>query len=117
MNEALVAHAHDEPQTNDTDDALAVAAASTPEAFGTLYERYRLSVYRYLRARTPNDDEALELTAVTFERALAAIARYPPVGQDFRPGFSASRETLRSIAPDDRLTPRYQNTSLMTTPT
>jgi RNA polymerase sigma-70 factor (ECF subfamily) len=67
------------------DERLALGARSNPTAFATLYGRHRESVFRYLRARCTNDDDALDLTAVTFERALLAIQKYRPVGA----GFSA----------------------------
>jgi RNA polymerase sigma-70 factor (ECF subfamily) len=41
------------------------------EGFARAYEQYRLPVYRYLRARGAADDDALDLTAATFERAFA----------------------------------------------
>ncbi|HET7030780.1 MAG TPA: sigma factor, partial [Candidatus Limnocylindrales bacterium] len=63
---------------DDRDDDLAVGAGVDRDAFALLYERHRLAVFRYLRARTPSDDEAAELTAVTFEKALRSIARYRP---------------------------------------
>lgn len=47
-----------------------------PSTFGALYERHRISVYRYLRARTRTDDDALDLTATTFERAFASAGRF-----------------------------------------
>jgi RNA polymerase sigma-70 factor (ECF subfamily) len=65
------------------DDELASLATSDASAFGLLYRRHRLAVYRYLRARTASDDAATELTAVTFERAFIAIARYRPAGGGF----------------------------------
>jgi RNA polymerase sigma-70 factor (ECF subfamily) len=65
-----------EIQVVELDDALALAARTDPEAFGQLYRRHRLSVYRYLRSRTASDDDAIELTAITFERALTAMPRY-----------------------------------------
>jgi RNA polymerase sigma factor (sigma-70 family) len=65
------------------DDELAYRARSDPAAFGQLYRRHRLAVYRYLRARTGSDDTATELTAATFERAFAAIPRYRPAGAGF----------------------------------
>ena len=65
------------------DDDLALAARSDPDAFGLLYERHKLAVYRYLRARTRTDDDAGELTAIVFERALNAIPRYRPRGGGF----------------------------------
>lgn len=62
------------------DERLAVAARTSPTAFATLYGRYREPVFRYLRARCANDDDALDLTAATFERALLAISKYESRG-------------------------------------
>lgn len=47
-----------------------------PSTFSSVYEQHRTSVYRYLRARTRNDDEALDLTALTFERAFRHFRRF-----------------------------------------
>jgi len=47
-----------------------------PSAFGLLYEKHRLSVYRYLRARTQSDADALDLAAATFERAFTGLAQF-----------------------------------------
>lgn len=63
----------------DGDDDLALAARADPAAFAELYERHRLTVFRYLRTRTRTDDDAAELTAVTFERTLAGISKYRPM--------------------------------------
>ena len=76
MDDMAVLAVDGEAPVVELDDALAVAARTDPEAFGQLYRRHRLSVYRYLRSRTTSDDDAIELTAVTFERALVAIPRY-----------------------------------------
>lgn len=65
------------------DDELALAARSDRDAFGLLYDRHRLAVFRYLRMRTSSEDQAAELTAVTFERAMTAIPRYRPTGGGF----------------------------------
>lgn len=62
------------------DEDIAVSARTDPQAFELLYRRHQRSVFRFLRARTASDDEAAELTAVVFERALAAIGRYRPQG-------------------------------------
>lgn len=64
-------------------EELALAARSDPAAFGILYARHRLAVFRYLRTRTSSDDQAAELTAVAFERALTAMPRYRPTGGGF----------------------------------
>lgn len=63
----------------DEDQGLAIEMEPErldPSAFGMLYQKHRLSVYRYLRARTRSDDDALELAAITFERAFANLGRF-----------------------------------------
>ena len=65
--------------TLDEDRGLAIE--SEPErldsaSFGQLYEKHRLSVYRYLRARTQTNEDALDLTAATFERAFTNLGRF-----------------------------------------
>jgi RNA polymerase sigma-70 factor (ECF subfamily) len=74
----LMAQPHDPASARD--EELARAARTDPDAFGILYDRHWLAVYRYLRTRTPTDDDAAELAAATFERALAAMPRYRPAG-------------------------------------
>ena len=66
--------------TLDEDTAMARAASLDPKAFAAIYQLHRAPVYRYLRSRTGSDDEAGEICAVTFERALAAIDRFRPSG-------------------------------------
>ncbi len=80
MDEAATIATEPIARSLDRDDELALAARTDREAFGVLYQRHRLAVYRYLRTRTPSEDDAAELTAVTFERALTAIVRYRPTG-------------------------------------
>ena len=75
----------------DADDAIAEASRTDPAAFRILYERHWLSVYRYLRARTGRDDDAADLAATTFERALAGVRGY-------RQGSSGLRAWLLRIA-------------------
>jgi RNA polymerase sigma-70 factor (ECF subfamily) len=67
-------------EARDADDAAASEAARDPRAFGAIYETHRAAVYRYLRSRTTTDDDAGELAAVTFERALRAIGQFKPAG-------------------------------------
>jgi RNA polymerase sigma-70 factor (ECF subfamily) len=73
------------------DDTIAAAAQSDPSAFQVLYERHWLFVFRYLRARTATDEDAADLAATTFERALAGVRGY-------RPGSSGVRAWLLRIA-------------------
>ncbi|MEO8468394.1 MAG: sigma-70 family RNA polymerase sigma factor [Chloroflexota bacterium] len=95
---------------SDRDEELALAARTDPAAFGLLYERHRLAVFRYLRTRAPSEDDAAELTAVAFERALAAMPRYRSTGGGIlawllRIGRNASidagRRTSTVPLPDD----------------
>jgi RNA polymerase sigma-70 factor, ECF subfamily len=67
-------------QAEGRDEEIAAAARTDSRAFALLYGRHQLSVFRFLRARTESNDEAAELTAVVFERALAAMGRYRPSG-------------------------------------
>jgi RNA polymerase sigma-70 factor (ECF subfamily) len=66
------------------DDDLALAARNDVSAFESLYVLHRSAVYRYLRTRTTNGDDAADLTALAFERAFVAIARYRPGGAGVR---------------------------------
>lgn len=47
-------------------------AALDDAEFVRRYEAHRLPVFRYLRSRSPTDEEAADLTAMTFERAWGA---------------------------------------------
>jgi len=73
----------------DEDDLLAVRARTETASFGQLYERHALAVFRYLRARGADADQAEELTAVAFERALSRIGRFQPGRSGFRPWLLA----------------------------
>lgn len=45
-------------------------------SFAVVYQLHRRSVYRYLRARVRDHEEALDLTAITFERAFTNLERF-----------------------------------------
>ncbi len=51
----------------------AVSARIDLDRFADLYQRHRDAVYRYLRRWGADDDEAADLTARTFERALSHL--------------------------------------------
>jgi RNA polymerase sigma-70 factor, ECF subfamily len=66
------------------DDAALVCAAQVDvTAFGTLYARYYLRVYRYLRLRVTSDDDAGDLTQQVFLKALDALPQYRERGLPF----------------------------------
>lgn len=57
-------------------DGGPIALTETPASFVVLYEECRLPVYRFLRSRSRSDDEAADLAATAFERALRRFASY-----------------------------------------
>jgi RNA polymerase sigma-70 factor (ECF subfamily) len=62
---------------------LIAGAKENSEAFGELYERYVDRVYNYIYYRTGNHQDAEDLTARTFFRALKHIGRYRDRGAPF----------------------------------
>jgi RNA polymerase sigma-70 factor (ECF subfamily) len=69
----------------DSDEAEAANTVPLDRtAFGDVYASHRDVVFRYLRARTSDEEEAFDLTALTFERALEALERYRPSGGGIR---------------------------------
>jgi len=60
----------------EADATLIARARHDRAAFGELYRFYVRRVYAFCRAHSRTREEAEDLTAQTFERALAAIGRY-----------------------------------------
>jgi RNA polymerase sigma-70 factor (ECF subfamily) len=69
----------------DLDDeiALTLAARGDVEAFGVLYERYVGRIYNYIFYRTGNYEDAEDLTARVFFRAMRHIGNYRHRGLPF----------------------------------
>jgi len=65
------------------DAALVQLAKEDPEAFGELYERYVTKIYNYIYYRVGDQEEAEDLTARTFFRALRKINSYEDRGLPF----------------------------------
>lgn len=66
------------------DDMVLVAAAQADAtAFAVLYARYLPRVYRYLRVRSPGDEEAADLTQQVFLQAWQALPGYQARGVPF----------------------------------
>jgi RNA polymerase sigma-70 factor (ECF subfamily) len=61
-------------------ERLIARARRDPEAFGEVYDLYLSRVYAFCRSRTASIEEAEDLTAQTFERALASLDRYESRG-------------------------------------
>jgi RNA polymerase sigma-70 factor (ECF subfamily) len=78
------------------DDCQLVAAARVdPQAFALLYRRYVRPLYQYLYHRVGNPQEAEDLTASTFGKALAGIERYHEQGSFPAWLFGIARHTLQ----------------------
>ncbi|MFN8053543.1 MAG: RNA polymerase sigma factor [Acidimicrobiales bacterium] len=61
-----------------SDERLIAEVGSNPRAFGELYERHAPGLFRYLRSRCRDSQEALDLLAETFAEALAGLDRFDP---------------------------------------
>jgi RNA polymerase sigma-70 factor (ECF subfamily) len=86
MGDALDAEAFTVPDATETGDALlAEAAKSDPGAFGELYERYYVRVYRYVYHRIGNVAEAEDVTALVFMKSLEALPSYQARRNSFAP--------------------------------
>jgi RNA polymerase sigma factor (sigma-70 family) len=72
----LVTEARTALNAEASEETIALRARSDRDAFAELYVQQRDRVFRFLRARCATDDDALEVTAQTFERALVAMPRY-----------------------------------------
>lgn len=62
-----------------SDQTLAQRARKNPEAFGELFDRYALKVYRYTYSRVHHHESAEDITSQTFHDALKSIDRYKPI--------------------------------------
>jgi RNA polymerase sigma-70 factor (ECF subfamily) len=67
----------------ESDSALIARAKQDPEAFSLLYERYVRNIYNYVYYRTGNHQDAEDLVARTFHRALKHFSGYVDRGAPF----------------------------------
>lgn len=67
------------------DDAELITRAKTGdvEAFGELYEKYVVLIYRYVLARVNSENDAEDLTEIVFLRAFESLHRYKERGRRF----------------------------------
>ena len=73
------------------ENELIEVAKSNPEAFGVLYERYVTKIYTYIYYRTGNQEDAEDLTARVFHKALSHISSYKDRGHPFLLGCTGLR--------------------------
>jgi RNA polymerase sigma-70 factor (ECF subfamily) len=70
-------------QETDDHQLIALAGGGDRQAFGELYERYALRVFRHAQFLTSDPVLAEDITAQVFLKALEAIPRYEPRGVPF----------------------------------
>ena len=76
------------------DDRLVAAARTDRAAFAPLYRAYVRPVYRFFVHQVGDRQEAEDLTATTFGKALASLDRYQAAGTFAAWLFSIARHTL-----------------------
>ena len=62
-----------------SDKTLARKAVHDPDAFGELFDRYSLRIYRYTYSRVHHHESAEDITSQVFHDALKSISQYKPV--------------------------------------
>jgi RNA polymerase sigma-70 factor, ECF subfamily len=82
LADLLLAEAGASLETSD-DSELIGRARTDPEAFGLLYQRYVDRIYSYVYHRVGNAQDAEDLTARTFHRALGSLHSYQDRGLPF----------------------------------
>lgn len=99
------------PDERDPEHATRVAAlvrlaqAGDVEAFGQVYELYVDTVYRYVYARVGDHQQAEDLTAETFVRALRRLDSFTFQGKDIAAWFVT---IARNLVTDLRRSSRYR---------
>lgn len=96
------------PQETDERTLIQRATRGDPEAFGTLYDRHAVRVYRHIYYMMGNPPEAEDLTAQAFLQAWQAIDRYQMRGAPFvswmlRIAHNLAVSYLRSRKPNTEL--------------
>ena len=71
------------PRANDDTPLVLRAIERDQDAFGELYDRHAVRVYRHIYYMVGNATEAEDLSAQTFLRAWEAIERYQVRGAPF----------------------------------
>ena len=69
--------------SREDEQALVERAKRDPNAFGELYERYLLQIYRFVYSRVRDQTVAEDVTSEVFMKALKSIGRYQDTGKPF----------------------------------
>ena len=89
------AHSCRSVEASAEDADLVAAARREPALFTALYRRYVSRLYQYLLQQAGNHQDAEDLTAITFSKALASLSRYREEGSFAAWLFSIARHSLR----------------------
>ena len=74
---------HQSRQQLDEEVVQIKAAIADPQAFGVLYDKYYLRIYRYIFQRVEDEDTAADVTSVVFSKALFSLSKYQFRGVPF----------------------------------
>jgi RNA polymerase sigma-70 factor, ECF subfamily len=69
--------------SREDEQALVERAKRDPNAFGDLYDRYVLQIYRFVYSRVRDQTIAEDVTQEVFMKALKSIGRYQDTGKPF----------------------------------
>src|SRR5256885_17148405 len=69
--------------SREDEQALVERAKRDPNAFGELYDRYLLQIYRFVYSRVRDQTIAEDVTSEVFMKALKSIGRYQDTGKPF----------------------------------
>ena len=83
LDEDMSASSENGIRRNEDDQSLARIAREDQTAFGELYERHVRAIYRYVYYRCGNAEDAEDLTARVFMRALKHVNHYDDRGVPF----------------------------------
>lgn len=86
------------------DESLAVRASADFEAFTELYRRHSCPIFRFIRAQTPNDEVAEDLTAQVFFKALCAADTWRGDGPYKAWLFRIARNSISTWRRDKQVT-------------
>jgi RNA polymerase sigma-70 factor (ECF subfamily) len=74
---------HQSRQQLDEEVLQIKAAIADPQAFGLLYDKYYLRIFRYVFQRVEDEDTAGDVTSVVFSKALFGLSKYQFRGVPF----------------------------------
>lgn len=92
---------------------LVARAKEDPVAFGELYDRHFLQIYRFVYSRVRDQATAEDVTSEVFVKALRGIGRYQDTGRPFSAwlyqiAVNAVADSFRASRPTDDIDDQHQ---------